>query len=321
MITVRMYVPVVILLSISILSAQRMATLPTDPGGIKIEEGRFCWWRVNTSDPASPQVKIFERDGSLLAALNILETVPEAKSVSIYDVAVRGNSLIAVAAMYSKDQGSQPAGALLYFDFSAKLLSFVALHPSRSILKLAIDESLNVWTLTTSSGGKEPSEVPMLVQYDARGRVVGNFLTRAMFPMHAEDVQESPATGFAAFGYQTGTLWFWLPGSTELVTFKARTGETSRASTGLPGSGETAPRSLYRQPSGALVAEVVQPRQGEPRFIMTRYLWSPDGRQWTPSAPAACPQGALVGVSDNELFLANVSERSTEICAAPVSSQ
>jgi len=309
-----------LLLGASILTAQHITVLATGPGRIKVDDGQICWWLAHSTDVTSPQARIFDRSGNLLAALAVLQPVQGARSVSIYDVAVRQKAMIAVAAVYSKEDGSRPAAALLYFDFKGKLLSFFVLDPSRGVLRLAIDERLHVWTLTTWSGGKDPSEVPMVIEYDARGRVVRELLPRDQFPLHAEAIEESSGNGFASFGYQSDTVWFWLPGSTDLVTIRTDSGRVTRVSTGIPTViGGAAPRSLDRQPSGNLVAEVVQKRLEDGALVSAVYLWSPETGQWTQLTPSACPDHVFVGVSGHDMLLVSFAGGAPEICAAPLS--
>lgn len=318
--TGKLHLLIAMTLCASGLSAQHVATLPAEPGLVKIDDGQICWWRTTSVDPSTPEVRIFNSAGGPIAALSILPLVPEAKSVSVYDVAVRRDRLIAVAAVYSKEDGSQPAAAMIYFDGKGKPLSFFVLHPSRGALKLVIDEKLNVWTLTTWRGGINPSQAPMVVEYDASGRAVRELLTTDLFPVHAEAIEESPATGSASLGYQAGTLWFWLPGSTDLVTIQVDTGSITRASTGLPSpDSATTPLGVHRLGSGGLLAEMLE-KAGNGRPVKKLYAWTPQSKQWTPSAqPSTClPDHRLIGAGDNELLYLSYVGQSPEICSEPL---
>lgn len=312
------YFLIVLPFCVSGLDAQHVATLPTEPGLVKIDDGRICWWRTPSVDPSTPDVRIFTSAGDPVTAIAVLSLVPDAKSVSVYDVAVRRDR-IAVAAVYSKQDGSQPAAAMIFFDEKGKPLSFFTLHPSRGVLKLALDEKLNVWTLTNESGGISPSEAPMIVEYDASGRVVRELLTRELFPVHAEAVEESPTTGSASLGYQTGTLWFWLPGSTDLVTIQVDTGRITRASTGLPGPDSAMmPLGVYRLSSGSVLAQIRE-KDGNGSAVAKLYAWTPQSKRWTPSVqPSMCAARRLIGTGDHELLFLNHVGQYPDICSEPL---
>ena len=280
---------------------------------IKAENGLIIAWRVGSQNADANQIDIFDPQGNALVRLSILRIVPEAKGVSIYDVSARPGRLIAVAGVYaSRQPGVRPAAALLYFDFKGQLLSFFALAPSREIALLAIDDELNVWTLTHGTGAEgDPAKLSMVVEYDAAGRDVRELLKRDMFPYHARFTQENPKIGSVAGGYDSGFFWFWLPGSTELVTVRASNGTAVVTKTGLPQPpGGVIPQRLLREGSGAMVAEVLEEHQpGD-----TYYRWSPSTNLWTQFRPDPCKYHRLVGVNDQGQIYIRAYADGSEIC-------
>jgi hypothetical protein len=261
------------------------------------------------------QVEVFDKLGNLVAGVRVLATVPDAAEVSICDVSTRPEEIIAVAAVFrsKKGVGMRPAAALLYFDFKGKLLSAFALEPSREILRLSLDENLNAWTATTGSGDEDPSLVPLVVEYDRTGKVKNEFLKRNMFPMHAKIVQQNPLIGSVNSGYETGVFWFWLPGSTDLVTIRTAGGTATVTKTGLP-EGHLAPLQVARQTSGALVIEAREVAQGTGKPQLAYYVSSPSNNSWTRFHPT-CEGYRLLGNDNGQNIFRHLTNGS--FCESP----
>ena len=271
---------------------------------MKSENGLILSWQPGSTDAKAKQAEVFDEDGHSIASLNILRLVPEAERVSIWDVSARPGHMIAVAAVYRKaDHHLRPVPTLLLFDFSGRLLSAFALEPSREILRLAVDDKSHVWTITSSSDNKDPSTVPMVVEYTPAGLISRELLTRDKFPFHAREMQDTLANGPAFMGYDSGGLWFWLPGSTELVTISAADGRSAIVKTQLPmqmGRGSWVPMKIVHESSGRLVAQVRQDRgQGEPKI--SNYSWSA-ATGWSKLEPGSCEGGFLIGASEKGLL-------------------
>jgi hypothetical protein len=277
----------------------------------KAESGLIISWLAFSTDATANQVEIFDVGGRRLASVHVLEVVPKAARVAIYDVSAREGQMIAVGAVFAKkpEAGERPADTLLLFDFGGKLVSAFALEPSREISKIAIDDRLNIWTLTMHSDDKDPLKVPMVVAYDRSGNIRREVLTRGMFPLHAEIQQESSRTGPVSSGYDSDIFWFWLPGSTELVTVNTNDGTTAITKTGLPGA-DMVPLETVRERSGGLVAEVRRTTGRNGSLGPFFYAWSATTKAWTQFDPAPCNARILMGADGKELVFRKLEDNS-----------
>ena len=268
---------------------------------MKSENGLVLSWQPVSADDKAMQVEVLDDGGHVIASLNVLRLVPEAERVSIHDVSARPGQIIAVAAVYRKaNHHLRPISTLLLFDFSGRLLSTFALEPSREIDRLAVDDKSNVWTITSSSGGKDPSTVPMVIEYTPTGVVSKELLARNMFPTHARETQDSLTIGRSFMGYDSHGLWFWLPGSTELVAISTDDGRFAIVKTQLPklmGSDHWVPVYIVREPSGRLVAQVRRSGSAE----MLSYAWSA-AAGWSRFESGKCEGAMLIGASEKGLL-------------------
>ncbi len=267
----------------------------------KIDNGLLVGWLLTSNQKTDAQVEIFDDAERSIAKVRLLQLVPEATSVVIDDVTALRGRMIAVGATYVRRQGEQPVATLLIFDFSGKLLSAFVLTPSHEIRSIELDANLNIWTVTRGSDGKNPSSVSMVVEYDAKGNVLREPLPRAMFPLHAEFISEGPDIGSASSGYDSGIFWFWLPGSTALVTVRTDDGTASISKTGLPMGNHVVPIRIVRDSSGGLVGQF-QERQSDGNFHWIYDSWSPAGSVWSPFDPSECPAHWLIGLDQGELI-------------------
>ncbi len=269
---------------------------------VKAENGLIlAWEKSNSRDSRINGITIFDKQGRRLVSLDVLRLVPDAESVSIWDVSARLNELIAVSATYIKPQEQAPV--LLYFNPDGSLISAYALAPSREIGWLAIDDHTNVWTLTI--GSNENSNAHLVVEYDKAGNVVRELLDRRLFPPHQDRIQQNSEVGAVAAGYDSGTFWFWLPSSTDLVTIRTRDGVvSSRVATGYPAVKDHSvwPLLITRESSGALLAEVRVEESGTTPAapVLAYYAWSPSAKSWSSFHPDSCNGHRLVGVDRNE---------------------
>lgn len=266
---------------------------------IRYDGGLVISWQHNSSDASSDQIEISDAQGHRVTALNILRPVPDAGRVGIYDVSARGN-LIAVAAVYVNKQGSRKVrntASLLFFNLHGQLLSALALGPSHAVARLAVDDKSNVWTLTDGAGpGVSPATVPVVVEYTHNGDIAKELLTRNMFPFHASDTREDVRIGSPVMGYDAGVVWFWLPGSMDLVTISASDHKVNMTKPGLPTTGrDLVPLTIRREPSGKLVAQVAED-DGQGSRVMRHYLWSV-ASGWARFTPSACDGLRLIGTS------------------------
>ncbi len=291
---------------------------------IKVENSFIASWKDYSSDVVENQVDIFDQQGHPVSSLNVLRPVPDAKDVGIYDVSARPGSFVAVAAVYRKagDRHLRPVPTLLLFDFNGRLSSAFALAPSREIVRLAVDNQSSIWTLTAHADNKDPSTIPLVVKYMPDGSVAKELLTRSMFPFHATATREDTSIGSADMGYDSGGLWFWLPGSTDLVTFSVEDKPTMQK-TQTPrraGHNTAAPFKIVRESSGNLVGQFHEAGEHGGSTEITNYIWSPNTGAWLQFQPGECDGGRFIGIGDKGLmYLMYKNDRSdtADICVSP----
>jgi hypothetical protein len=314
---------VVAICSASVFYAQNIGTLEnTRRRQIKSENGLILSWQGNSSEPNDKQVEVFDEEGHPVVSLNILRSVPEAGRVGIYDVSARSGQMIAVAAVFAKagNRHLRPVPTLLLFDFNGRLSSAFALEPSRQIHRLAVDEKSNVWTITDHSDNRDPSTVPMVVEYTSAGVVSKELLMRDKFPLHARATLEDALIGRAFMGYDSGGLWFWLPGSTEVVAISPNDGKTTIVKTRLPqvkGRTGVVPLRFARDSSGRIAAQFREDRPQRESKV-ANYLFSAS-TGWSRLESSSCGGGMLLGTSDKGLLYLQYekhSDRAT-VCVSP----
>jgi hypothetical protein len=284
-------------------------------GWAKAENGMILSWRSMAREAGPAQVDVSDKYGNHLLSLNLLRLVPDAATVDISDVsAVPG--LIAAAVAYVSKKGSaqvRPTSALVLFDFSGNLVSFLSVAPWRDALRIELDADSTIWALNSirdeSNAARSSS---MLVEYSAKGAVFKELLPRTSFPSHANEILGNSEIGFAAMGRDGGTVWFWLPGSTEFVTVDGSGGAPSVVKTGLPSSRRPLrPVSFARDRSGALIAEFGERESSQ----LVYYAWSPSARSWAQFEPGACAGGWLLGTDEGrEIYLMPGKNRPLPIC-------
>jgi hypothetical protein len=287
---------------------------------VKTENGLIiAWHRGNSRDADASRISIFDKQGHPLLKFDILRIVPEAESVSIWDVSARPQQLIAVAATYIKGQTASPGTVLLDFDFKGNLVSAVALEPSREIAAVALDDNLNAWTLTWGSGGKDAASAPLVVEYGRTGEIVREVLTRNLFPPNEDVFHQNSRTGALAAGYDSGIFWFWLPGSTDFVTIRTKDGAViSRAQTGLPSLQDHSvwPLHLTREASGSLIVQVrIDDQSPKPTSSLAFYAWSPEIKTWSPFSVDPCQGHRLIGVNGDEQIFVDFANTPSSICS------
>jgi hypothetical protein len=158
--------------------------------------------------------------------------------------------------------------------------------------------------LRTDQGGDvDLSTVPIVVEYAVEGKILRELLTRDKFLLHALDTKSGAIMGSPVMGY-SGVVWFWLPGSTDLVTISPTDGNVVMMKTQLPkrrGRREVVLR-IARDPSGNVVgqfredAEKLRPAAASEA---AHYIWSPATGVWSQFKPSACEAGRLIGASES----------------------
>ncbi|MGC2477723.1 MAG: hypothetical protein WA485_25520 [Candidatus Sulfotelmatobacter sp.] len=249
------------------------------------------------------QVDIYHENGQLITSFNVLRPVDGARAVSIYDVSAQPGGPIAVAAVYVSEKGDRnvppPAASLVLFDFKGRLLSAYALSPARQIRKLVVDERSNVWTLTENFVYPDSPNVPMVVEYTAAGTVARELLPHNMLQSQGSPTMESLMTGMITMGSDSGVVWFWLPGSTDLVMISESDGSVTHVKTELPKreSYIVVPLDVARESSGEVVGVFREERE-DGKSNVAYYAWSPLTRIWSSFNPGPCEGERLLGISN-----------------------
>ena len=283
------------------------------PAELKAENGLLIAWQTKSESRETPQIEVYGERATLLASLTPLRHAPEAKHATVHDVSALPQHIIAAAVTYRKSQNTVPATSLLYYDFSGNLMLALALDPSREIAYLTVDQRSNVWTLTMGSGGRNPSEVPMVVVYGPTGAVVKEMLKRTDFPAHTTFTQEDETIGVPAVGHGDGVVWFWLPGSTDLVSIRTDSYSVERTSTGLPQrSAREAPLRMVRSDSGSLLAEIMSKQDDQHPAEFGFFVRSAATRHWERFNPP-CVNCLLVGSDEGKAFFKGHAEDGEEI--------
>jgi hypothetical protein len=308
----------IILLLKSSVPAQQVH-IPSAYSAVKVENGLIIGWKVTSKDSTARQIDVYDRDGNLLVGLTPLRFVPEARDDSISDVSALPGQVIVVAAVFSKGNAFVPAASLLYFDFQGRLLQSLALDPSREVKRVTVDAESNVWTLTEGPGGQKPSDAPMIVGYRLSGRPFKELFRRSEFPIHASLTQENADVGVPGFGQTSDRIWFWLPGSADLVTFKPDGSSIKRETTNLPReSPHESTMKVLLTDEGALVVEIMggqEPGRGHLGFFL-RSATTPRWEPFYPTCPDPC---ILVGVDRGTLLFAKgLGTGSLQIEAGPM---
>ena len=222
----------------------------------KLTNGFFVAWAPN-----SPNLEVFDRNGSRVAILNILTNFPKDRAVSIYDAAVQPGRAIVVAACLVAREKEEVRGTLLYYDWHGALTQAVDL--ARSINLLDVDEDGNVWALFNGAGDGGPAKSPVIAIFRG-GRIIKSFLNWSYFPHHDYEIDTGrKANGFPAFGITPERVWFWLPGC-EVFSFDRDGGNLTRLRMKLP------------KPSGVLPAFAGY--RDEPLVKAQRCAMTVDGR-------------------------------------------
>lgn len=283
---------------------------------LKFENGLIISWKSVDAEAKDNQIDVYDLQGHTLASMNILRLIPDARMVTISDITARIGGPIAVAAVYASKAGVQTvrsAATLLLFDFQGHLSSAFSLEPSKEIERLVLDGESNIWTLTAHADDKDPSSMPMVVEYTKEGKISKEILPRSMFPLHAAKTQANSEIGSPAMGVDSSGVWFWLPGSTELVTVPARDGGPPNiVKTGIPTEIDKkwVPLNMFRQSSGSLVVQV----RDLPKRLIAYYIWSPTSKLWAQFKPGGCENDWLIGVTESEQVYVRHDAGQSQFC-------
>lgn len=229
----------------------------------------------------------------------ILRLVPDAVSVSIYDVSAVKGEMVAVSAVYVKSEYQEPSAILLVFDFKGKLESATAVDDKRLLLLLEIDNQSRIWALTGGAGGNDPTKTPVVLEFDKAGSEIGRVLTWDKFPSHSDGIRQNQALGPAAAGYNSGSFWFWLPGSTDLVEIQTKDGSVlGQLQTSVPQVQDQSvfPLAMVHLSSGELVGAFgAVGHEVNAKAQLTNFVWSPRTRTWSLFDVQSCQDYRLIG--------------------------
>jgi len=285
---------------------------------VKAENGLIIGWNIFSEDREKPQVRVFDHDGKLLVELTPLRLASEAKDATIHDVSALQGHVIAVEATYRKAPNTVPDASLLGFDFKGNPLFAVALTPSRSVRYLTVEADSNIWTLTGGSGEKEGSADPMMVGYRPSGDVLKEVLKRSEFPSHELGIQENDTIGVSALGHTSNGIWFWLPGSTDLVTCKSDGSSPMRTVTGLPekSAGEI-PIKVLLSDAGDLLVQMSGSQNPDHIRHSGVFVLRAKTKAWETFQPP-CDRCLLIGIDHGQAVFSKHNGSGFDIYSAPL---
>jgi hypothetical protein len=210
-------------------NAREMASAPRRLGinlsapfggrNIKAENKVIAIWRIRSANRTENQLEIFDLAGTRLLAVPVLNAVPEARELAIWDVSVGKDGQVAIAAVI-RDLEDRRTAALLLYSNQGELLRRVRLEEGAGIRHLEFDADGNIWTLGMGAGSKDPGLLPMVFKYSKDGNELGRYVPRSEFPDDARTIQEGRTIGDSAFGISADRIWFWLPKSRKLATMR-----------------------------------------------------------------------------------------------------
>jgi hypothetical protein len=157
-------------------------------GGVRAENGRAIFYKLETTDTAHPQIQIFDDYGTSILSLNPLAAVPDARDCAVWDASIGPSGLVAVAAVFTKS-GLRPVGALLVYRPDGSLSEVLRPALGTGFLAVEVDRQDHIWALSGGTADhQDPKSAPVLVEYDRNGRALGSFFTFADFPKDAAAV-------------------------------------------------------------------------------------------------------------------------------------
>lgn len=167
-------------------------------------------------------------------------------------------------------------------------------------------------------GERKPSEEPMVVGYSPSGDVLKEVAKRSEFPDHASEIQENDRVGVTGFGHTSDSIWFWLPGSTDLVTFKTHGSSLNRSVTGLPNQ---SPREItvrvLRTDIGTPLTEIRSSQDEQHGGQFNFFSRSAATNQWEPFYPprSLC---TLIGTDSGQALFLKAQDGRLQIYVAPL---
>jgi len=201
---------------------RRMAINVRAPFGgrnIRIENGAVAVWRIRLADRSDEQLEIFDLTGANMLALRVLNGLPEARELAIWDVSMAKDGQVAVAAVFA-DRDNRRAATLMLYSKQGDLLRCYRLDEGAGIRHLEFDEDGNIWALGMGAGSRDPGLLPMVFKYSKDGKELGRYVPRSEFPDDAHTIEEGPTVGDSAFGLSLDGVWFWLPKSRKLAIMR-----------------------------------------------------------------------------------------------------
>ncbi|MEW5974163.1 MAG: hypothetical protein AB1898_00010 [Acidobacteriota bacterium] len=288
---------------------------------------------VIRGNPDEDQLEVYNRDGSRKLSLNLLKSLPEARSLAIWDFSIGQSGLLAVGAV-ARSEKDELSSHLLIYDLSGQLLSAARLPAGKEVRKLEVDEDDSIWVMGAGSGGKDPKEVAMITRFGREGQVLEEFLPRSQFSLHAKSTEEAPEVGGRiSFGLTKELVWMWLPPG-QLVTLRKDGSDVQIADTGLPrwpgpldppAHSRISVEGCFLLPSGRLLANVWFYSGEETSMVLSD--WDPGTGEWHTiprlAYDASDSSLFLVGVEQGEMAMSRAvkgDRNHSEVCwyAAPV---
>lgn len=282
---------------------------------VKFENGVAVFWTVNSESSPERQIEVFNSEGSQLLTLNLIESLGGVQRIQIEDVSMGSTGMMAVSAQIF-ESAHRSKWSLILLGRSGQVISTIEVHKGPGILKVEVDDHENIWALGKGAEGADPALVPVLTRYDSDGNALGEYLRFSEFPQDAQVILEgSSVGGDVSMGVTSGTVWFWLPSSQQLVTVQDDGNGVKKLNTGVPAwVGPEAPQKLtyVHQPlwlgPGGLTAQVtfLAKSPNAQSVLSALYNWNQSTRQWIPiSLPEPAAQARVLrGIDGGRMVFA-----------------
>jgi hypothetical protein len=206
-----------------LLSAESVHSLLPEPGGFRVSGGFLLHWNTNPKDRSRDAIEAFDRQGVRIFGIDIYRLLPGAQTISIYDVAVRRNESIAIAAV-SREKNDQIRAWLLQLGWDGGLAHMTQLDAAKEIGWLDFDQAGNVWGLTDYLGEKVRKDTiyngtpcpldRLILVFNPEGKIVKSLLNQADF---RDSLREAPDIGQVTFGLTNDKVWFWQPAKHRMI--------------------------------------------------------------------------------------------------------
>jgi len=252
----------------------------TEPKG---DSGYHAEWDVfgqrlisyrNVSDPSLPAVQVAASDGKKVL-LYPLKDFQGANYIDIWCATASPNGDIIIAAILAYGpRNSTPIpvkSLLLTYDATGTLRNAWDVQPYHHH-HVAVDSSGNVYAL--GDGGPGKGDFPLLIKYSSSGKVLGEYLSSALFTDADSVVGANSGNGDSEIVVKDDNLFVWIAATQELFVFSSDGTLASRTSL------SSAMANLADQSGSSRVTTLKFRVDSAQRIIAQVQLWPKDEKSF-----------------------------------------